>query len=445
MSLNSAILIDVLTVPLCGLVLARWASLRHSHPAVIYLAFHVVMFTIRAVGVSGGDPTFLGATQLEIARALNLADLALVAATVGWVVAANGEQSARRVAKPKWLELSGNRIMAVGFVAIPVGLFTLARYAYIPGAVNPENVATSTYSTLAITWPSLIIGALIYRYGFKIYLAFPMFALLSIMALQGHSRFRVVLPAILLIQIYLDRKGKRWPGPKLVALLMVGLLLFFPLKTIGQETRAGSSVGEIVSAVQTSLTDPLRGTSDGQGILDQLALTLTLTDQHGKVFWGRPYLNVLVLPVPRSMWEEKPGLADHIKEISTAGRPIGPVGAATTMVGDLYMNFRTFGVVLGTFILGLISGRLFRRAYSSTYLSMYRFGYLLLAASTIQIARDGVISILVFVLVQSLPLVAIIALHWRVLASKTSPSLRAVVDTRTISREVHNRSSDLGG
>lgn len=434
MSLGDAILLDTFAVTVAATAMVLRGGLRHSHPGVIYLAFHVVVFSLRALAVQGGAPISLGVTSEELARALNYADLFLVCVVAGLVAtpvllspASNSvdvsEGRGRKKLRTQWLELDNKLIAQVAIVALPIGIVTFLRNAFIPGgAAQSDSVASTAYSTLALTWPGLLLVILIYRNGFKFWLVFPMSAYLSIMAVQGFGRFRVILPAILLFQIWLDRRDRRWPRAGMIALMIAVLFVFFPLKDVGTSIKAGASYSEIRDVVTNSFTETLRGESSDQGILDQLALTLTLTDDYGQFFYGEPYLSVVTVPIPRTLWPEKPGLADHIQVISTSARPLNEVGGVTTLVGDLYLNFWLLGITAGAFALGRFAISAYRGAYSRSFLSMQRLMYLILVSSLIQIARDGLISVPVFVLLQCLPLVLIVLLHRRRVACGTRSS-----------------------
>ena len=409
--LSTVIGIDLTVVSACAFALLLWGNVRLSHPGVLYVVFHVAVFSLRAIAVSKGAVTYFDATEAECAKALAMADVALVCATLGWLVAARRSETATPPQPVEARELRMQVIIPVALIAFPYGVYSMLKFTNLPGSIPSDSFATNTYETFSVTWPGLVLTILIYRLGFRVWLLTPMAVYLVIMSLQGQSRFRVVLPLILLTLIYLDRKKRRWPRLPVTAALIAAFLLFFPLKTIGHDLQAGIPPGKIAARVGDSFFTPFRGDSEGQAILDQLALSVSLADQRQRVFWGRPYLNVLVLPVPRRIWPEKPGLAEHIKELQTRSQRIGTSGAVTTMVGDFYLNFRWFGVVFLSFFLAYLSGRLFTHAYRRPYSSVARFMWLVIAASSIQIARDGLISIPVFLLIQGFPYSFIAVVH----------------------------------
>lgn len=441
MSLSVAVAFDLLVLCACGGLLVTRGGISHSHPAVLYLIFHALVVSSRAYAVVNGAPTFFSSVPAyeavrteELARAVLYADAALVAATLGWLSAARRSSGARRrrrllpmgaegyqgsgkgagraLAPTDWRPLELKYVHRVAFIAFPLGVIVFARYGFVPG-VGVGGAVTSSYFVLALTWPGLMLVALIYVRGFKPRYLVPLAVYFGFIAIQGAGRFRLILPLVLLVQIHLDRHGRRWPSPKLTVLLVALAVVFFPLKEIGRSIQEGRGASTIRSAARSSIDAAASGRSDDQAILDELAMTISLSNESNKTFFGRPYLNVLVLPVPRPLWVGKPGLADYLKEISKPTRPLDVIGGVTTLPGDLYLNFRLPGVIVIMFLLARLSARLYVFAYKRPYMSVARFGFLILASNLVEIYRDGLISVPVFFLIQMLPLLLIIGLHLR--------------------------------
>lgn len=67
--------------------------------------------------------------------------------------------------------------------------------------------------------------------------------------------------------------------------------------------------------------------------------------------WGKSWLALLTLPIPRVIWKEKPTLTPGglVRDLFFQGGGSLPLG----YLGDLYANFHIFGVLLGYWILGL--------------------------------------------------------------------------------------------
>src|SRR5262249_36171494 len=152
----------------------------------------------------------------------------------------------------------------------------------------------------------------------------------------------------------------------------------------------------IANSAVEGATGAAAGRSEDQAFLDEYAMSLTGFDEHDKLYLGSPYLALVTLPVPRQLWPEKPGLADHLRDISTPRRPLSEVGAIITYIGEAYGNFGILGVLLVPGVVAYALGRAFRGAYRRPYDSIERFAYLMLACNLLQVYRDGLTSIVVF-------------------------------------------------
>lgn len=409
-TLRSALLLDAVLVVSSVLVLLRAPQVRASHPGVIYVCVHAYIVSFRGWALVGGAPAFLGIDLDSVAKAVLVADCFLVCAVLGWLAAG---QTAERM-PGSWPLVDQRRVGRVSLVAIPLGVASLLMVGYVPGLGEGSAVVTTSYQTVAVLWPALALAAMIYVRGFRPWLVVPLFAYLAVLGLQGQNRFRVLIPVILIMLIYVDARGRRWPPVRFVAVGLIIAAVFIPLKQIGLEVRAGhTDLATVVETIQSSTQDAARGTSAEQALLDQEGITVRLADESEGALLGRPYLALVTLPVPRPWWPDKPTLNGYAQDLSSSQFPLAEVGGVTGLPGDMYVNFRWWGANLGAFLFGWITGRLFRRAYASPLLSTARFVYLLIAACMLQIARDGLMSIVLFVGMHALPwiLIAILSVY----------------------------------
>ena len=424
--LSVSLLMDAIVVCVCTVLLLRYGRLAHSHPAIAYLLFHVLAVTCRVIGILAGAETLFSGwgllyepvTEAEIARAALLADMALMIMTIAWIRASVvDERKAARQSCPDEtpVTLSLAHIWRVVTIAFPIGIVGLGLMGTVPGLERPEidlgEWQESSWLMITMTWTGLALLALIYWYGFRWWLAAPMGIYLFIMAIQGYHRFRVIIPLILMLQIYLDRRGKRWPPTVVLVPIIVAVLLFFPMKTIGRMAQEGASLSEITQFSSENVREVLAGQHGDLTALDQLASCLTLTDRAGKFYFGGTYLGLLTSPIPRQWWPEKPGLAEYIRDYSVPSRPMFEVGMVTTFIGEFYLNFGYFGIVAMSYLTAYCLARVYFRAYRSNYFSVIRFGYLLIACNMIQVYRDGLMSLFVFTVVNMMPLSIIVLLH----------------------------------
>jgi hypothetical protein len=433
-----SLLIDALVVLLCGAVLLRFGRLAHSHPGTIYLFFHVFVVTLRLVALCLGAPTLFSTwrrgyepvTYDEIMRVALMADAALVLMTLAWL-RASAVESRRALTRPLSGEpctdtLSLRDILPVVLVTLPIGILALTLFRDVLGvavfggtsagaaaaSIDLDTWSSSNWVQMTAAWTGLSMLALIYWFGFRWWLMAPILPYLLLMGYQGYHRYRVIIPIILMTQIYLDRRRLRWPSLRVSLLLITAALLFFPLKAIGRLSQVGATTDEIATAVTTVLqgTYSRDRESGDQQLLDQCAATVSSIDRNGKLYYGGTYLPLLTAPIPRPWWPDKPGLADWMGELSTRRRPLKQCGMVPTLLGELYANFGYLGVLLLPYLVAYVLGRAYFRAYRNRYFSVSRLSYLLLACNLVQIYRDGLISVVTFTVINMMPLAMIVAL-----------------------------------
>jgi len=416
-----AVFIDVSTVVLCVGLLFRFGDLRLSHPAVPYTIFHVHTITIRLVGLLNGAPTLYSNTFLdfapvrpeEIVRATLYADIALWLVTLVWI----GINLIRRPrVRENPIMLDGRLLRPILIVAFFVGVVGIRLAARVPGVDaydwNPSNVwSTSSYVYILPSWMGLAVLGHIYFYGFRRWTFVLLAIYLVLMAVQGGMRFRFIIGFLLAVQIWVEHRNRRWPSRGLFLGMVVVALLFFPMKAIGGLIQTGGSLEELSEAVTRSVTDVTEGAAGDQMFLDEYASGLTLIDLQGKKYMGSIYLPILTLPIPRFLWPDKPGLSDHMSDISTLQRPMGASGMIITYLGESYANFGLAGIFLVPPILALFLGLFYQAAYEAPRESVIHFSYLLLSVNLIQNFRDGLLSIIVFTFVNMMPLMIIVLVH----------------------------------
>jgi len=423
---TTALAVDLIVLTACSVLLIRYGRLAHSHPAIVYLFFHLLAVSSRLLAIMAGAETlftkwggiFEPVTESEIARAAFLADVVLVIMTIAWIWASHADLkdvSRRPMDTTGRRTLSLRYIWVVVAIAFPVGMVGLALIGNVPGFEKPEidfgEWQESSWLFITSSWAGLSLLALIYWYGFRWWLAVPMGVYLFIMSIQGFHRFRAIIPLILLLQIYLDRHQKKWPPTYIIAVIVATMLLFYPMKTIGRMAQEGATVTEISESSTEILREVAAGQNGDQTALDQLASSLTLIDRAGKFYYGGTYLALLTSPIPRQWWPEKPTLSEHNFAFSTPSRPMAEMGMVMTFIGEFYINFGYWGVVLISFLTAYWLARIYFRSYRSSYYSVLRFSYLLVACNLIQIYRDGLMSLFVFTLVNMMPLSVVVLLH----------------------------------
>jgi hypothetical protein len=262
-------------------------------------------------------------------------------------------------------------------------------------------------------WPIGVLGLLIFAFGFRWHLLALAAFFLGAVALQGYHRFMLILPLLYFAALYLQTKRRRWPNILIiVGALFVGMV--FPrLKYIGQALQYGDTQEAVAQFAQAFVRDKqaYAETSATEDFLDQFAGGLSLLDGNDRKFWGSTYLAIITLPMPRAWWPNKPGLADHLQEISTSGRRYDVEGRILTYLGEAYANFSYTGLILIPVLLGYLLTAACLRATTGPMLRLGRYLYLVFFMALIQTFRDGLLSIFVFTVVHNMPMLFTWILH----------------------------------
>ena len=414
-SLIPYFLVDVFVV--IAVVVLMFRRMSFWHPLTIYLLFHFYSFTYRLFQILGGAPLMYtgqanaeAITPEEISRAILWADagLLLFVAASWWahqVFEAKSDQPVERRV------LNLNIAKAVGLLCLPLGAY-LFYTVKTTGFVASIDSAATGYIQVMSMWPIGVLGLLIFAFGFRWHLLLLAAVFLGAVALQGYHRFMIILPLLYFAALYLQTQRRRWPGILLVvAALFVGLV--FPrLKSIGASIQYGD-YGNALAMVQESFGKKgnefeVAATED---FLDQLAGGLSLIDGNDHKFMGSTYLAIVTLPVPRAWWPNKPGLADHLQEISTSGRRYDVEGRILTYLGEAYANFGYAGLILIPALLGYLLTAACVRATTGPMLRLGRYLYLVFFMALIQTFRDGLLSIFVFTFVHNMPMLFTWILH----------------------------------
>ena len=433
--LGLVFLLDIASFLLCVIMLVRTKELTFFHPATLYLIFHGAVITTRLLALNAGAPTlfdearflrsgFMPVTYDEIARATIYADIALFMSTIAFIVAGmvhkNRQLGSKQPQKSQFdTPINKGLFLNIMYVAFVIGVFGIIFVGYLPGTDTRliDSIAVSEWrdsSWIFITqsWMGVALIGMIYIHGFRRGLVILMILFLGIQLYQGFHRFRFVLPLILLLYIYLKHRGYLWPPRWAISLAIVLAVLFLPAKTIGRMMQAGYPINVIAEETISYIVNlPTKSTSD-LVFLDQFAMGLTLIDENGQFYYGTTYLPLLTLPIPRQIWPDKPELAFFMSDISTASRPLSRLGTIVTYLGESYANFGFLGIIFVPYIFSYLIGRLYFTLKDKPIESVSMLLYLMILTTLLQVYRDGLISLVMFTLVNFMPLSVAIGLHF---------------------------------
>ncbi|MEB3360331.1 MAG: O-antigen polymerase [Synechococcales bacterium] len=174
---------------------------------------------------------------------------------------------------------------------------------------------------------------------------------LGIIFLFSGSRSGIIYPLFLGLLVWLLRE-RRIDTTKIVTLMLIGVFLIGFLGEFRRSTFDGEIDWDLLtgesadsSALVTGLDEIAARSSVGDAAFPILAQVPHEVD----FLYGQSYLAVLVLPVPRAFWPEKPGLVGGLTGTTFFG---GMAGVPPGAIGEAYWNFGVPGVFAVFLIFG---------------------------------------------------------------------------------------------
>lgn len=405
--------IDIIVLFLCSWLLFRHGRISIYHPATTYLVFHCFAFTARILFLANGAAFFLGGqidyfTEIEvheIVKASLLADLGFISMTTAWLLEANRKHSLN--SSKSVIIIDENILKLVVLITIPLGIWGILSQLYIPGfgkaQINFGIWSESSYIQNTQNWLILSLLVIIFKYGFQKYSLTVIVICLFILAFQGQHRYRVLFPCLFLLFLYLHQEKQKWLSLRVIAIILVGILVFLPMKYVGKLIQQGASTEDLIEFASEYKESLGIGVNADFSFLDMYASTLTLIDQHGEYYYGSTYFTLLVSPIPRQFWENKPSLVQWMTDVSTPSRNLRELGSVPTIYGESYANFGIFGIIFIPFLFAKYSSRWYFKILNSNPQSANLFLYLYFAAMIIQVYRDGLNAVFIFLTMYNMP------------------------------------------
>jgi hypothetical protein len=432
-----ALMLDVLVLCVCSVALLMYGRLSAFHPGSVYVFFHFYTVTLRLAALTSGAAALFMPEPIsidEIIRAALLFDVGLASATGVWLYLARRERRGiRRISHfPPWqvLLLSPRLVRIVALPTLIIGLIGLRFLRFSDPFSLEQNHASlggwdsSSWVLQIVTWAQQ--GSLMLHYvngfqPFHVCLTVVLFAL----TMLSTARYVLLIWGIFACYIVLSKKKLRWPPRQYAVGLLFIAVLWFPLKVVTQSIWAGLDARTIASNVVDYFRDAMSGGDKADTtFLDQAASTMTLVDANGELFYGRTLLPLLVSPVPRVWWPDKPHMNEYQHVISTPGRPMSTYGSIATLVGEGYANFGYVGGVLFPVLAAYLYGRAYFAAMERPHNSVFRFLYLVVASMLLQVYRDGFVAAVLFPLTAAMPMMALVVAHWAILPVRRCSAVR---------------------
>ncbi|WP_157821287.1 O-antigen polymerase [Mariprofundus ferrinatatus] len=89
--------------------------------------------------------------------------------------------------------------------------------------------------------------------------------------------------------------------------------------------------------------------------MDKLSLIVGTIAERGEYWYGSTYISTLVMPIPRTLWNDKPSVESRMFVSQQVYKLNNLSGVPPGLLGELFLNFSWFGIILGMFIFGLAS------------------------------------------------------------------------------------------
>lgn len=412
------VFIDLLLVFVIFIYLYSKKEISFLNPSFLFLIFHFFFVSIRAFQILLLDAKIIAnywyseyITVDEIGNALVVSDFTLLGFTLGFNLLKNNfvKKGRKKAIQFKdYKEKNPKIINTFITVATFLGIFGTLSFALLPG--QTQNLGETEGNILITFLTNLgVISALllIYERGFKKKYLIYLFIILAVFSIQGYHRYRVVLPLLFLMSYYLKLNNLKLPPFKYVLVGFVVFVFSFPLKQIGRSIQQNEQI-DLVEIGLNSFNNIVEGESGDLSFLEQSAAMIGSMDKKQEVFYGETYVPILFFWVPRIFWHDKPKLNQWQHDISSVGRDYGQMGQISLMSGESYANFK----YVGAFLIPFLVGRFFSKTYyyyKNVNIKHKGFLFLLLLNMILfQVWRDGVISLIIFPIVNYLPILILI-------------------------------------
>ena len=177
--------------------------------------------------------------------------------------------------------------------------------------------------------------------------------------LQGARRHPMGILLGLMVVWHLGRS--RLKTRTVIVLLLAGVLsviLLLPVRTsLGYIGLLELPAHSLETASQIQVGTLVREATEMIGGFDSLLVLVKDVPSRVEPLWGSTYLKLLVFPVPRSVWPEKPAAFTEI--IAALFYPSIPnLSITATIVGEAYFNFLLPGVLGTMVVIGMALRRL---------------------------------------------------------------------------------------
>jgi oligosaccharide repeat unit polymerase len=374
------VLIAVGVVPIVGEVRNRAfdvMNIRNAFIAVFVLEYGVWTIYMLSTGDTRFRQTDPANSSFDLGLGLIYAIISLLAFHGGYYSKSAARLSTR---KPRIAEWDWTLIFGAAFAFILIGLTAfyllmrssggIASYVAQLGYMRSFGLRGSSYlvmasTTLVATATSLIYMAAIRRRS-VLYLCLTIAGAVTFSAAGLIIGFRnsVVLGFIELVAIrhFLKKPVKLSLATVVVAFLVAAGSNLYSVSRDSAQFLARPSISQVLdTATNVEFWQDFAGIALGRfhGI-ESFAIIMDGTAKGVPHGWGwQSFLDIVTSPIPRTWWPDKPlplgiYLTDTFYFPGEATVSDGVGGIPPSWLGELYWNFHIPGILIGSFILGMI-------------------------------------------------------------------------------------------
>lgn len=169
---------------------------------------------------------------------------------------------------------------------------------------------------------------------------------------QQGSRYRIVILVVAMLTTYQLLSKKRLKNGLILA-LGSGLVWIFGI--IGQ-TRSYSRGLNMSRLENVDRFDIINAAVADSKVFFYSGLVI----KESQLYYFQPIVTGLLMPIPRSIFPGKPD-ANYLKETQQEILNTSSIGAATLYYGEYYLTFGWIGIIIFSFLLGVIISRYWKR------------------------------------------------------------------------------------
>jgi oligosaccharide repeat unit polymerase len=411
---------------------ARHRAASFYHPLTLYLAFHGLLFVIRAwtKWYYDYDAIYRGYHYSPDMTAKILAILVVNLGLIVFTFVCLNFGNLRFVKKYDWAHEREREEIKQAFWVVFAILAPIIIYSlYTNWHSRASDLEGLEFDEAGGVWVSAgsngyerefhyvcvsMLPLLVWLYRFRWWTFLPMLGY-ALLASGGGGRGPIIMASGTLALLYLYDKRKLWPDRRIVGLSLLVIAMF---SAVGADR--GRAVRELFVKDSSRITydqgqlKPLEGMD-----LGNLEFVEFLTNAVPRMSGTHGYFinlaQIATEPIPRSLWKDKPpGEPIKMVDLFKYGTPIG---MTRSIPGEGWLQFGFVGVIIWCALWGWALGIFYRRFVGGAQSAISVLSYCSLMAMMIVCYRDGLlISVLrkgLFVFLPILMLLMIIKLTGR--------------------------------